>query len=147
MERTPTNDRHKLFSQEYLSNGLNATQAYLTVYGEMDYESAKANASRLLTHDNVKRHLAVMKGEIAAENEINKEELILSLKKILYDNLGKSPQHSLKAIEILSKMGGLNAAEKQEITHKMEQPLFLDENKDDKEFLNPYNDDEGDEDF
>jgi hypothetical protein len=40
------------------------------------------------------------------------------------DNEKIAPPFSLKAIEILTKMGGLNAAEKHDYTIKTEQPLF-----------------------
>ena len=116
--RTPINDKHRAFAEEYMTNGFNSTQAYMKVYGpNIEYDTAKVNGSKLLTHTNVKLIIGEIKGEIAAKNEINREEIISLTKEILLNNLEKSPQHSLKAIEILTKMGGLNAAEKQEIKH------------------------------
>lgn len=47
--------------REYFSNGYNGTRAWMTTHPDASYESAKANASRWLTHANVKvaieRHL------------------------------------------------------------------------------------------
>ena len=48
------NDKHKAFADEYLINGFNITQAYLTVYKSVTKEPvAAANGSRLLKNDKV----------------------------------------------------------------------------------------------
>lgn len=47
----------RAFIDEYISNGYNATQAYLKVHPKSGYESARASGSRLLTFDNIKQAL------------------------------------------------------------------------------------------
>ena len=44
------NENQQIFITEYLANGLNGAKAYLTAYGDMDYNCACASASRLLSN-------------------------------------------------------------------------------------------------
>ncbi|MFZ2187334.1 MAG: terminase small subunit [Candidatus Moraniibacteriota bacterium] len=41
------------FIKEYIKNGGNATEAYITAYPEVNRESARRNGSRLLTHADI----------------------------------------------------------------------------------------------
>lgn len=70
--------------REFLGNG---TQCYLEVYGYKDdesdrkisYESAKANASRLLTNDNIiKRINSLLEAEGFTDENIDKQHLFLA---------------------------------------------------------------------
>jgi phage terminase small subunit len=56
MTDKPLSIKHSKFVDEYL-RCFNGTQAYLLVYPKATYESAKANAARLLTNDNVKAEI------------------------------------------------------------------------------------------
>lgn len=50
-ERIP-NGKHRLFIDELFKCNMNQTQAYLNVYGS-DYDTARVNASKLLTKTNI----------------------------------------------------------------------------------------------
>ena len=51
------NARQKQFARAYLTNSRNATQAYKKIYGCAS-ESARRNASKLLTHSDIQKMLA-----------------------------------------------------------------------------------------
>jgi phage terminase small subunit len=117
--------KHKAFCDEYLSNGLNATQAYKSVYKTNDKVS-EASASRLLLNVKVKEYIQQQQEKTAKRLEIRKEDLIQDLLIIKENNMEDAPPFAIKAIEVINKMLGFNASEKQEITIT-EQPLFLDD--------------------
>jgi phage terminase small subunit len=117
--------KHKAFCDEYLSNGLNATQAYKSVYKTNDKVS-EASASRLLLNVKVKEYIQQQQEKTAKRLEIKKEDLIQDLLTIKENNMEDAPPFAIKAIEVINKMLGFNASEKQEITIT-EQPLFLDD--------------------
>lgn len=47
-------DKHKLFVAEYVKNNCNGTKAYMAVYPDCAYDSARVLASELLTNINIK---------------------------------------------------------------------------------------------
>ena len=54
MKEEKMNNKQITFCQEYVKNGLNGTQAYLKAYKTCKKEdTAKVNASRLLTNANI----------------------------------------------------------------------------------------------
>lgn len=108
--------KHKAFCDEYLANGLNATQAYKSVYKTNDKVS-EASASRLLSNVKIKEYLQEQQEETANRLNITKEQLLLDLQDIKNRNLGIRDNVSMKAIEIISKMSGFDSPIKQEITH------------------------------
>ena len=118
-------DKHKAFCDEYLSNNLNATQAYKSVYGVSD-KVAGASGPRLLENVRIKEYIQKQQEKTAKRLEIRKEDLIQDLVRIKDDNMEDAPPFAIKAIEVINKMLGFNASEKQEITIT-EQPLFLDD--------------------
>jgi phage terminase small subunit len=117
--------KHKAFCDEYLSNGLNATQAYKSVYKTNDKVS-EASGSRLLLNVKVKDYLQKQQEKTAKRLEIRKEDLIQDLIDIKNNNKGVRDAMAMKAIEILNKMSGFDAPIKQDITIT-EQPLFTDD--------------------
>ena len=119
------NERHKAFCDEYLANGMNGTQAYKKIYKTTDKVS-EASSSRLLLNVKVKEYIQKQQEKTAKRLEIRKEDLIQDLITIKENNMEDAPPFAIKAIEVINKMLGFNASEKQEITIT-EQPLFLDD--------------------
>lgn len=117
--------KHKAFCDEYLANGMNATQAYKSVYKVTD-KVAGASAPRLLENARVKEYLQEERQKIAKQLNITKEEILLDLKEIVDRNKGIRDATAMKAIEIINKMSGFDAPIKQDI-QITEQPLFLDD--------------------
>lgn len=118
-------DKHKAFCDEYLSNGFNATQAYKSVYKVSD-KVAGASGVRLLENVNIKEYIQQEQNKTAEVLQIKKEDLIRDLLTIKDNNLEDAPPFAIKAIEVINKMLGYNAAEKQDITIS-EQPFFTDD--------------------
>jgi phage terminase small subunit len=118
--------KQQLFCDYYLSNGLNATQAYKDAYKIGDDNKAAVSGSRLLRNVNVMEYLSKQQEKTAKRLQIKKEDLIQDLIEIKNNNKEQAPPFAIKAIEVINKMLGFNEAEKQDITIT-EQPLFLDD--------------------
>jgi phage terminase small subunit len=117
--------KHQAFCDEYLANGMNALQAYKSVYKVSD-KVAGASGVRLLDNVNVKEYLQEERKKTAERLNITKEELLLDLQEIKDRNKGVRDQTAMKAIEIINKMSGFDAPVKSEITIS-EQPLLPDD--------------------
>jgi phage terminase small subunit len=117
--------KHKLFCDEYLSNGLNATQAYKSVYKVSD-TVAGPSGDRLLKNAKIKDYIQEQQETTSQRLNITKEQLLLDLQDIKNRNMGVRDSLSIKAIEVMNKMSGFDAPIKQDITIS-EQPLFLDD--------------------
>lgn len=65
--------KNRAFIEAYLSNGGNGVRAYLKAYGEIDYESAGAGATRLLKDMRVKDEIDMRLHEIATPEWIERE--------------------------------------------------------------------------
>lgn len=114
------NARHEKFIDEYIINGFNAKQAYISVYSCSD-TVAETNGPRLLGNAQVQEILSEKKKELSNKNMITKEEIILELIKIK-DNCIDEPKYSnqaIKALEVLNKMLGYNEPDKIESTSKI----------------------------
>jgi len=117
--------KHKAFCDEYLSNGLNATQAYKSVYKVSD-TVAGPSGDRLLKNAKIKDYIQEQQETTSQRLNITKEQLLLDLQDIKNRNMGVRDSLSIKAIEVMNKMSGFDAPIKQDITIS-EQPLFLDD--------------------
>jgi phage terminase small subunit len=117
--------KHKAFCDEYLANGLNATQAYKSVYKVTD-KVAGASGPRLMENVRIKEYLQEQGEKTAERLQITKEGLLQDLIQIKENNIETRPATAMKAIEIINKMSGFDAPIKQDITIT-EQPLFLDD--------------------
>jgi len=116
-----TNKKHQAFCDEYLTNGMNASQAYMSVYKSVKSEAgARVSSSKLLTNTNIKAYIADAQAKSSANAGVTRDEIIADLKKIKDEckAKGEYPPHALKAIEILNKMCGFNEPDKSEIQHK-----------------------------
>ena len=137
-----TNKKHIQFCNEYLQNGLNATQAYLSVYKNVKKKAtAEVNGSKLLSNAKVKAYIEEEQAKTAKKLEVTREDivneylqLIKSAKDEGMDGGGtiKDRTNWAKALSQLSKLLGLDEPEKQEVTLKSEQPLFGPVDKDNK---------------
>lgn len=101
------NERHKLFVEEYLSNGLNGTQAYMKVYGTKE-NTANVNSSKLLSNANIKAAIENAQKVTCEKLNITKESLLLDLIKIkdLCVDDKRYVHNAIKAVETMSKMLG-----------------------------------------
>lgn len=131
VEKKFSNNKHKLFAEEYVSNGFNATRAYMKVY-DVEANTAGVNGFRLLKNTKIKEFVQEAKERMRKELDIKKEDILMDLLFINERNKEDNPQHALKAMEIINKMLGLNEPDRQDISIS-EQPLFGDIKEDDDE--------------
>lgn len=100
-------ERHKMFVEEYLSNGLNGTQAYLTVYKNVkNVKTAEAAASRLLSNDKVKALLEERQAKTIKKLEITREDILRRL---------NSRSLLMEEIQILASKETLTEAEEERL--------------------------------
>ena len=119
------NERHKRFCEEYLANGCNGTQAYLSVYKSVKSdEVAAVNASKLLRNTKVIEFIKEEQKKTSDKLEITRESVLNDLERIKRNNEGDNPQTSLKALDLIIKVLGFNAPTEQKINLNTEQPLF-----------------------
>lgn len=128
MSKKKLSDRHRAFADEYLSNGMNATQAYLTVYNTVTKKrTAEVNGNKLLSNTEVEAYIAEKQDELKKEAKMDRDfiineykELLASCKEEGVDGKGtiKDRTNWSKALAQITKFLGLDEAEKQEITHK-----------------------------
>jgi phage terminase small subunit len=119
--------KHKAFCDEYLSNGLNATQAYKSVYKTTDKVSGPSG-DRLLKNVKIESYIREQQESTSQRLNITKERLLLDLEDIKNRNMGVRDSLSIKAIEVMNKMSGFDAPTRQEITIQ-EQPLLPDDDE------------------
>ena len=123
--------KHKAFCDEYLANGMNALQAYKSVYKVSD-KVAGASGVRLLDNVNVKEYLQQEQEKTSNKLEITREFLIKEYLELIES--AKTDDNFIdrgnwnKSLAQLSKLLGLDAPIKQqtEITIS-EQPLLPDD--------------------
>jgi phage terminase small subunit len=113
--------RQKQFVNEYLGNGMNATQAALSAgYSK---KTAYSQGQRLLKHVEVKSEVEKTQARLLKNSNVKVEDLVNILKEITDNEMVTRPTAAIKAIEVMCKILGLNPTEKQEITYQY-QPLF-----------------------
>ena len=143
MSKDKLSDRHRQFCDEYLSNGMNATQAYLSVYKSVKKEeTARVNGSKLLTNTNIKKYIADKQANLSKKFEVTREklgkmlldraELVNKMQELAKKDKLTSTEESQyarllmllkasdgnKAIDLLGKMFGLNEPSLHEHKHE-----------------------------
>lgn len=82
---TSLSNNQKLFCQEYLKLGMNGTQAYLKVYKTCKKEeTARANASRLLTNANIQEYINELQEEVKEKAVVSIEMIVDELTAIAF---------------------------------------------------------------
>ncbi len=103
------NQKQALFVSEYLKTG-NATQAYMTAYGQMDEAAAAANASRLIRNDKVQKAIHEHQKKMQTQTGITVEQVVKRIAK-LADKAARDGDR-LKALDMLMKhLGGYMTTE------------------------------------
>lgn len=119
------NNNQKIFCREYVKNGNNGTQAYMKAYKNCTKETARRNASDLLTKTDVQEYIkelqdkledkAIMNAQARMKwltdvvNDIQREEANVKMPdggEIKIGLKNADLQTKMKAIDILNKMSG-----------------------------------------
>jgi phage terminase small subunit len=120
--------KHKAFADEYLVNGMNGQRAYMKVYNIIREDTARVNASKLLTNPNIKDYISAAQKELEKKQLISKEEVIQRLLQIqaLHWLDTKGAPSAVRALENINKMLGYNEAEKIDIKAEIENKTLRD---------------------
>jgi phage terminase small subunit len=118
------NERHKLFVLEYLKNGFNAKQAYISIYKPKSELGAESNSIRLIGNDKIQEFLRSEQENMKLSKRITIESQLKELDEI--KKMAKTPEGDgkaqlavfVKAVEVQNKMLGLDAPTKLEMTGK-----------------------------
>ena len=102
-------NKEKAFCEEYIANGYNATQAYLTAYN-CAYSTAHAQGWRMLRKPELKQYITDLQKQAFEAACINAERVALKLADIAFadkhdDVYNASSQ--LKVLDLLQKQLGL----------------------------------------
>ena len=103
------NERHIAFAEEYLVNGMNATQAYQKAYPTAAQGTCEVNGSRLLNNTKVQEYIKANQAQTAQRNQITKEEILNVVISIMNNDSSRDADR-LKATEIIMKALGYNEA-------------------------------------
>lgn len=101
--------KQRAFCEEYVRNGYNATQAYLTAYG-CSYDCANAEAHKVLRKPHVRAYVEELQKQAFAAAAITAERIAMKLAEIAFapgndENYGATSQ--LKALDLLQKQLGI----------------------------------------
>jgi hypothetical protein len=110
-------DKNLACIDEYLTNGFQQVDAYLKVYGNDKKESAAVRASILFSKPEIQAILKEKQKEVQERVMITKEDIVKDLIKIkdLCFTDKKAVHNSIKALETINKMLGLNEPEKVDV--------------------------------
>ena len=68
--------KHKLFANEYISNGQNATQAYLKAYPDASYETANVEGSKFLRKPSIRAYIEAELKKIEEKAILSRDEIL-----------------------------------------------------------------------
>ena len=95
---------------EYISNGFNGIQAYLSAYPNSSLKTAKTNAYKLLGKDEIREEIERQVKMILEAKHITAERVLLEIADIAFALKGDEVydvKAKLKALELLQKQMGL----------------------------------------
>lgn len=95
----------KEFCAIYMSNGKNATQAYLTLHPTVKYDTARSHGCNMLKREQVKAEINRMIDETMSDKIMSKERCLEELTKIA---LTSTDTLKIKAIAEIGKIMGYN---------------------------------------
>lgn len=100
------NNKQKIFCREYVKNGSNGTAAYMKAYSKCTEETARRNASKLLTNTDIQGYIKELQDKAESKDimtTIQKKEF---LTKMILKDKKANRSDKLKALDILNKMDG-----------------------------------------
>ena len=104
------NTKQQDFIMEYISNGFNGIQAYLSAYPNSTVKTARTNAYKLLGKDEIREEIERQVQMILEAKHITAERVLLEIADIAFALKGDEVydvKAKLKALELLQKQMGL----------------------------------------
>lgn len=112
------NDAHVAFIENYLSNGYNATQAYIDVYkSKSSRPVAQKLSAGVMKKPEVRAYIDMRSKEMFEDLNITAERIIEELAKVGFvpvESDKVAPQVKVQALDKLSKIYGLYEQKKEE---------------------------------
>ncbi|WP_199614668.1 terminase small subunit [Paenibacillus alkalitolerans] len=99
-------DKHMRFVDEYMID-MNAAAAYLRAGYKCNEDTARANASRLLTNANIQAEIANRQEKIQEESGMSVKWVLEKYKKIIEDNITVDPAVAKSALDSVGKHYGM----------------------------------------
>lgn len=98
MSKAKLTDKQKRFCDEYLSNGMNATQAAISA--GYSPKAAKEQGSRLLTYVNIQDYIASKQIKVASKLHLTQEMVVQELARIGFSSIKNlfKPDGTLKPL-------------------------------------------------
>lgn len=120
-------EKQKAYCIEYVSNGYNAINAYISVSPDCAAGSARNGSYRYMKNPEIKAYLAELIGDIYEAKMISAETIASELAIVAFQRRESlkedySEGTKLKALELLQKQLGLQT---QKIEQKIEQVVFM----------------------
>ena len=109
------------FCREYVSNGYNATQAYLKVHPNANYNTAKTKGNLMMKDPKIRGRVDELIQDQYNAMSINAERIAMKLAEMAFAEKGDeeyTPQVVLKALDMLQKQLGL---QKQNVKQEVDQ--------------------------
>lgn len=103
--------KEKAFAEEWVRNGGNATQAYLTAY-DCCYDTAHKEGYRVLKRPGVKEYITQLQKDAYDAACITAERVALKLAEIAFadkEDEAYGPTSQLKALDLLQKQLGVQS--------------------------------------
>lgn len=101
---------HKAFAQEYVKNGNNGTEAYMKVYPDSSYDSARSSSADLLTKPNIQEYIKELQDKIEDKSIMSAKDRMIFLTNVVNGIMEGQEKvcgsDRLKALDILNKMSG-----------------------------------------
>jgi hypothetical protein len=108
--------KQKAFCREFVIDW-NGSRAYKVAYPNVTDETARVNASKLLTKTNVQSYCEEIQKDLEKLTGISKAKVVNEHKKIAFDE-AEEPQHKQKSLDSIAKLFGYDSAGKVELTGK-----------------------------
>jgi phage terminase small subunit len=103
-------DKQKMFIEQYISNGFNATKAYAASYPDCKPAFCQANGSRLKSHPRIQEAIIKRMEEVLGPQEELSKRLLVKLNEMAFADKKDEyyvPTVQTKAIELIGKQLGV----------------------------------------
>ena len=120
--------KYDLFVNEYINNGFNAGLAYLK-YHKCSKRASIQYGYQWLQNPYIHNKIQEYKDKLLSKYEVNREVLLMDLMTIKQEALeSKKYSDAIKAIDLMTKMLGLQAPQKLEVESRVIQISFGNDN-------------------
>lgn len=106
------NNNQKAFCREYVKNGNNGTKAYMKAYKNCTKETARRNASVLLTNTDILEYIKELQDKLEDKSIMSAKERMIFLTGVIKGEVKENNEleaevnDKMKAVDILNKMSG-----------------------------------------